>query len=242
MSTLVVGTSGGGKSTVAAASSSGCGAKGYNFCIIDPEGDYDSVESAVVLGGPEHAPTVDECVQLLGKPDQNAVINLLGVKLNDRPWFFLSLFARIRELRARTGRPHWLIVDEAHHAMPANWRPTDQTLPERLEGVAGGERLAETASRLRCCARSTRSSCSATSRARCCASSPRRIACAVPERRGQASEAGTALLWNKQRRASRRSLVLEPSRTERRRHLRKYAEGELPRGSQLLFPRARRES
>ena len=74
-------------------------------------------------------------MQLLSKPDQNAVINLLGVKLNDRPWFFLSLFARIRELRARTGRPHWLIVDEAHHAMPANWRPTDQNLPERLEGV-----------------------------------------------------------------------------------------------------------
>ncbi len=142
-SALVVGTSGGGKSTVVAGLVERLRAANYNFCIIDPEGDYDSVESAVVLGNPEHAPTVDECVQLLSKPDQNAVINLLGVKLDDRPWFFLSLFARIRELRARTGRPHWLIVDEAHHAMPANWRPTDQNLPERLEGVADGQRDAE---------------------------------------------------------------------------------------------------
>ena len=142
-SALVVGTSGGGKSTVVAGLVERLRAANYNFCIIDPEGDYDSVESAVVLGKPEHAPTVDECLQLLSKPDQNAVINLLGVKLDDRPWFFLSLFARIRELRARTGRPHWLIVDEAHHAMPANWRPTDQNLPERLEGVADGQRVAE---------------------------------------------------------------------------------------------------
>ena len=80
-----------------------------------------------MLGGPEHAPTVDECMHLLGKPDENAVINLLGLKLNDRPGFFMSLFARIRDLRAKTGRPHWLIVDEAHHVMPAHWQPTDSS-------------------------------------------------------------------------------------------------------------------
>ena len=74
-------------------------------------------------------------MQLLAKPDANAVINLLGLKLDDRPWFFMTLFARIRDLRARTGRPHWLIVDEAHHVMPADWQPTEFTLPERLDGV-----------------------------------------------------------------------------------------------------------
>jgi hypothetical protein len=209
-------------------------AANYNFCIIDPEGDYDSVESAVVLGNPEHAPTVDECLQLLSKPDQNVVINLLGVKLDDRPWFFLSLFSRIRELRARAGRPHWLIVDEAHHAMPANWRPTDQNLPERLEGVVMvsvspnlvapsvlraldtlivlGEKPREM---LREFADANRSTAPGD----------------VPE----ALESGTALLWSKSAADASTLLRVEPSRTERRRHLRKYAEGELPEDRSFYF-------
>ncbi len=234
VSTLVVGTSGGGKSTVVAGLVERLRAANYNFCIIDPEGDYDSVESAVVLGNPEHAPTVDDCLQLLGKPDQNVVINLLGVKLDDRPWFFLSLFSRIRELRARTGRPHWLIVDEAHHAMPANWRPTDQNLPERLEGVVMvsvspnlvapsvlraldtlivlGEKPREM---LREFADANRSTAPGD----------------VPE----ALESGTALLWSKSAADASTLLRVEPSRTERRRHLRKYAEGELPEDRSFYF-------
>jgi HAD superfamily hydrolase (TIGR01484 family) len=233
-SALVVGTSGGGKSTVVAGLVERLRAANYNFCIIDPEGDYDSVESAVVLGNPEHAPTVDECLQLLGKPDQNVVINLLGVKLDDRPWFFLSLFSRIRDLRARTGRPHWLIVDEAHHAMPANWRPTDQNLPERLEGVVMvsvspnlvapsvlraldtlivlGDKPREM---LREFADANRSTAPGD----------------VPE----ALESGTALLWSKSAADASTLLRVEPSRTERRRHLRKYAEGELPEDRSFYF-------
>jgi HAD superfamily hydrolase (TIGR01484 family) len=234
VSTLVVGTSGGGKSTVVAGLVERLRAANYNFCIIDPEGDYDSFESAVVLGNPEHAPSVDECVQLLSKPDQNAVINLLGVKLDDRPWFFLSLFSRIRELRARTGRPHWLIVDEAHHAMPANWRPTDQNLPERLEGVVMvsvspnlvapsvlraldtlivlGQKPREMLREFADANRST-----------------------TPGDVPEALESGTALLWSKSAADASTLLRLEPSRTERRRHLRKYAEGELPEDRSFYF-------
>jgi HAD superfamily hydrolase (TIGR01484 family) len=234
VSALVVGSSGGGKSTVVAGLVERLRDANYNFCIIDPEGDYDSVESAVVLGNPEHAPTVDECVQLLCKPDQNAVINLLGVKLNDRPLFFLSLFARIRELRARTGRPHWLIVDEAHHAMPANWRPTDQHLPERLEGVVMvsvspklvapsvlraldtlvvlGDRPREMLREFTDANRST-----------------------PPEDVPEALEAGTAVLWSKSTPETSALLRVEPGRTERRRHLRKYAEGELPEDRSFYF-------
>ena len=40
---------------------------------------------AAVLGSPERAPSVDECMQLLAKPGENAMINLLGLKLADRP-------------------------------------------------------------------------------------------------------------------------------------------------------------
>lgn len=234
VSALVVGSSGSGKSTVVAGLVERLRAARYNFCIIDPEGDYDSVESAVVLGSPEHAPTVEECVQLLGKGDQNAVINLLGVKLNDRPWFFLSLFARIRELRARTGRPHWLIVDEAHHAIPANWRPTDQNLPERLDGVL---MVSVTPSLV------APSVLRALDTLVVLGDRPREMlheftdanrsepADGVPE----ALDAGTALLWSKTKGGAPTLLRVEPSRTERRRHLRKYSEGELPEDRSFYF-------
>ncbi|HEX4971807.1 MAG TPA: HAD-IIB family hydrolase [Steroidobacteraceae bacterium] len=233
-SALVVGTSGGGKSTVVAGLVERLREAGYNFCIIDPEGDYDSVEAAVVLGNPEHAPTIDECVQLLNKPDQNAVVNLLGVKLEDRPWFFLSLFARIRELRARTGRPHWLIVDEAHHAMPANWRPTDQTLPEHLDGV-----LAVSVSPKLVAPSVLR----ALDTIVVLGDRPREMLREFTDgnRIGpvdggpEALEAGTALLWNKTAGGEPTLVRLEPSRTERRRHLRKYAEGELPEDRSFYF-------
>lgn len=234
VSALVVGSSGSGKSTVVAGLVERFGAAGYNFCVIDPEGDYDSVESAVVLGGPEHAPTVDECVQLLSKPDQNAVINLLGVKLNDRPWFFLSLFTRVRELRARTGRPHWLIVDEAHHAMPANWRPTDQSLPERLEGV-----LAVSVSPKLVAPSMLR----ALDTIVLLGDRPREMLheftdanrVAPVDRAPEALESGAALLWSKAAGGEPTLLRVEPSRTERRRHLRKYAEGELPEDRSFYF-------
>jgi hypothetical protein len=187
-----------------------------------------------VLGGPEHAPTVDECVQLLNKPDQNAVINLLGVKLNDRSWFFLSLFTRIRELRARTGRPHWLIVDEAHHAMPANWRPTDQNLPERLEGV-----LAVSVSPKLVAPSMLR----ALDTIVVLGDRPREMLreftdanrVAPAEGAPEALEAGTGLLWSKAAGGEPRLLRIEPSRTERRRHLRKYAEGELAEERSFYF-------
>jgi hydroxymethylpyrimidine pyrophosphatase-like HAD family hydrolase len=234
VSALVVGSSGSGKSTVVAGLVERLRGARYNFCIIDPEGDYDSVESAVVLGSPEHAPTIDECVQLLKKPDQNAVINLLGVKLSERPWFFLSLFSRVRELRARTGRPHWLIVDEAHHAIPANWRPTDQNLPERLEGVL---MVSVTPSLI------APSVLRALDTLVVLGDKPREMlheftdanrsepADDVPE----ALEAGTALRWSKSQGGAPTVLRVEPSRTERRRHLRKYAEGELPEERSFYF-------
>jgi HAD superfamily hydrolase (TIGR01484 family) len=234
VSALVVGTSGGGKSTAVAGLVERLRAAKYSFCIIDPEGDYDSVESAVVLGHPEHAPTIDECLQLLNRPDQNVVINLLGVKLEDRPWFFLSLFSRIRELRARTGRPHWLIVDEAHHAIPASWRPTDQNLPERLEGVVMVSvtpnliapsvlRALDTLIVLGDKPREMLREFTNANRATATADVP------------QALEAGTALLWSKTAESPPTLVRVEPSRTERRRHLRKYAEGELPEDRSFYF-------
>src|SRR5205085_11870414 len=62
---------------------------------------------------------------------RSIAVNLLGVPLADRPAFFAHLLPRLREVEARTGRPHWLVVDEAHHLLPAGKEAAAPPLPDR---------------------------------------------------------------------------------------------------------------
>src|SRR5262249_39046530 len=124
-----------GKSTLATGFLERLAEKKYTFCVIDPEGDYDTFASAATIGAPDRPPTVDEVVKLLSKPDTSCIVNLVGLPIADRPAFFASLAPRIQELRARSGRPHWMLIDEAHHLLPAEWEPGPLSLPEKLSGV-----------------------------------------------------------------------------------------------------------
>ncbi|MCC5638822.1 HAD-IIB family hydrolase [Nostoc sp. CHAB 5844] len=134
-SVLLAGTSGGGKSTLATGILERLAQQGYQFCIIDPEGDYESFEGAVVLGDGNQKPNITEVMDLLSQPQQNVIINLLAVKLEERPAFLSGLLPLLLELRSRTGRPHWIVVDEAHHMLPASWNPASLTLPQTLNGI-----------------------------------------------------------------------------------------------------------
>ena len=62
-------------------------------------------------------------------------ISLVAVPVNDRPAFFATLLPRLQEMRTRTGRPHWIVIDEAQHLFPASWQPAPLTLPRELGGV-----------------------------------------------------------------------------------------------------------
>jgi HAD superfamily hydrolase (TIGR01484 family) len=134
-SVLLAGASGSGKSTWATGFLERTAARGYQFCIVDPEGDYEGFEGATVLGDGQRPPGVAEILELLEQPDQYAVANLLGVKLEDRPGFFEALLSRLQELRRRTGRPHWIVVDEAHHMLPPLWGPAALALPPEPTGL-----------------------------------------------------------------------------------------------------------
>jgi hypothetical protein len=86
--------------------------------VIDPEGDYAELENTVSLGDAKHEPRLEEAVELLRHVKENLVINLLGVELDERPRYFARLFSQLCQLRAETARPHWMLIDEAHHMMP----------------------------------------------------------------------------------------------------------------------------
>ena len=106
--------------------------KGYQVCIIDPEGDYGTLSSVACLGNPQRAPSVNEVLSILEDPAINLAVNLLGLPPDDRPFFFAQLIPSLQAMRARTGRPHWLVLDEAHHMLPQTWGHAESTLPRKL--------------------------------------------------------------------------------------------------------------
>lgn len=130
---LLAGSSGGGKSTLTVGLLERLHAAGFQFCVIDPEGDYEELDIAVALGTQDQAPTPERVSDLLRKAATNAVVNLLGVKPEDRPGLFRDLLAEITKLRARTGRPHVIVVDEAHHMLPDCADPSSE-IPEDATG------------------------------------------------------------------------------------------------------------
>ncbi|OIP77161.1 MAG: phosphoglycolate phosphatase [Oscillatoriales cyanobacterium CG2_30_44_21] len=131
---LLAGISGGGKSTLATGLIERFIDKGYQVCIIDPEGDYQSFDKIVILGNAQQIPTSAEVLTVLSKPEQNLIVNLMGVEIDDRPLFLAQLLPSLLEMRVRTGRPHWIVIDEVHHMFPSSWDAA-VTLPQSVNGI-----------------------------------------------------------------------------------------------------------
>lgn len=134
-SVLIAGSSGSGKSVLAAGLLERLMAAHYQCVIVDPEGDYSALTGATVLGSAERAPLMEEVRGLLSA-GRNGVINLLGIPLADRPTFFQDLLPEIADLRRRRGRPHVVLVDEAHHLMPEAWSPPADRVADQMNALA----------------------------------------------------------------------------------------------------------
>jgi HAD superfamily hydrolase (TIGR01484 family) len=130
---LIAGPSGSGKSTTVTAIVERLVTSKYQVCLFDPEGDYDEFEQLATLGGPERIPSSSEVFEALSNPSKSLSINLLGVPLADRPSFFQSLLAHVQELRFKTGHPHWIVIDEAHHLLPAERGAGGAAIPKDLK-------------------------------------------------------------------------------------------------------------
>jgi HAD superfamily hydrolase (TIGR01484 family) len=229
---LIAGSSGSGKSVIAAGLLDRFREAYYQFVVVDPEGDYSALPGAAVLGSSERAPLIEEVRSLLSA-GRNVVINLLGIPLADRPNFFHELLPEITELRRRRGRPHIVLVDEAHHLMPVSWWPPAESKVDQVTGLAmvtvhpasvSGPILSSVNLFL-AMGRDVKKTIGDFYRVR--GKSPPAVKTEVAD--------GEALAhWID---ADLPPLVVKPvpSRTEQRRHRRKYAEGRLPEDRNFVF-------
>lgn len=129
---LLSGVSGGGKSTLTVSITESLISKGYQFCLIDPEGDYLKLPGAVIIGNETSVPSPEEVAELLKNPDQNLVICILSIPLEDRPAFFSKLLAVFIQVRNDYGHPHWILMDEAHHLIVPGISVLDNNFPATL--------------------------------------------------------------------------------------------------------------
>jgi HAD superfamily hydrolase (TIGR01484 family) len=135
-SLVIAGPSSSGKSTIMVGLLERLTEADFQVCLIDPEGHYSQLENIVTLGSSDRPPDITEMFQILNNPKSSLIVNLLGLPLADRPVFFASLFAKLQELRAKTGRPHWIILDEAHHLLPKErGGQASGVIPQQLTGV-----------------------------------------------------------------------------------------------------------
>lgn len=224
-SLLVAGPSGSGKSTAITGLVERMAQAAYQFCLFDPEGDYEGFEPAVNLGNANYVPGANDVLTLVDRM-YSLVVNLLGVSLDSRPEYVSEVIRKLEHVRAAEGRPHWFIIDEAHHIFPSDPPSASARLSEPPKTsllitvhpkhvskealtsidilIAVGKDPHETIKEF-------------------CQSA------GIDEPRigPMALERWEVLIWNRHEKAEPFVVVIEPGKLEHKRHIRKYAEGNL---------------
>jgi hydroxymethylpyrimidine pyrophosphatase-like HAD family hydrolase/energy-coupling factor transporter ATP-binding protein EcfA2 len=233
---LIAGSSGSGKSTLANGFLERLAHQQYQYCVIDPEGDYESFENAIVFGNAQRGPAVSEVLTALENPSAQIVITLVGVPLKDRPAFFLHLLPRLQEWRAKTGRPHRIFVDEAHHLLPPEWQPAPVVWAEKLDGMVfitvHPDQVSTQVLRTIDMAVALGDAPERTLQ-----SYADRVGLAFPNEsfRPSGLSPGKALVWKPASGVGPETMQIASTEGEQRRHRRKYAEGELPPDRSFYF-------
>ncbi len=90
----------------------------YSVCVLDPEGDYRSLEAlpgVLILGGENPPPKPHELVAALRYPDVSVVVDLSLLPHAEKFEYMRAALPSLASLRRQTGVPHRIVVDEAHY-------------------------------------------------------------------------------------------------------------------------------
>lgn len=100
---LIAGSSGIGKSTLATALTEKMVTHGFQFCVFDPEGDYEKLENAIDVGEIKSPPSLDQVIELLQDPTLNVVVEYLRGRAQRASFFFYSASAKISQFESGQG-------------------------------------------------------------------------------------------------------------------------------------------
>lgn len=117
---LAIGTSGSGKSTFAVSFIEQLLGRDYQLCVLDPEGDYELLEQVVTFGSVSQAPSRMNILHALSSAQTSVVVNMVALRPERRPAFVMELMTEFDQLRRLSGRPHWVLMDEAHQLLPGH--------------------------------------------------------------------------------------------------------------------------
>jgi len=230
---LVAGTPRAGKSSLMLAVFEAIRAFDYQVCLVDPEGDFERLPNMVNLGDPATPPTIEEVVKVLENPSRSVCVSLLAVPGEERPRYFAALARALGQLHATTGRPHWLLLDEAHHLLPASGSVVDATWGWQPGGLVlitvAPPRLAPVVRGMVTHVLALGKDPTLTVEAAAALLGERAPTLAVrdlPKAQG--------LFWRSGKKRARIVRLVQPT-IKRRRHRRKYMEGEIPEQRSFYF-------
>ena len=92
----------------------------YAVCVIDPEGDYRGLArlAGVILTEARDEAAVDAaCHHFERDPAACVVVDLSALHHHDKLRMIERSLRAAHEMRRRTGRPHWVVLDEAHYSL-----------------------------------------------------------------------------------------------------------------------------
>ena len=239
---LIIGPSGSGKSTLTGVLAERIIESGRSMLLLDPEGDYrtlSEMEGVVVFGGKgeQALPAPEEIHQLLRHSRTSLVLDLSAMARVEKVAYATKALAVAAAVRSSTGLPHWLIIDEAHHVLPAEGSPAADLVRPGAEGLAlitlDAAELAPSVRPMPNVVASTElAAFHAGLRTVLAARASRNGALPLD---GPALERGeAALAWLEPEPHAVRFRVTR-RRVHHRRHIRKYTEGELPPERSFFF-------
>lgn len=115
---LIMGETNSGKSWLAGLLCERLILHGYSLCVIDPEGDYktlDALPGVRVLGGEDGPPTPRALLHALRYPDRSVVIDLSCIEHQAKFEYIRSILPALNVMRRHMGTPHRIVVDEGHY-------------------------------------------------------------------------------------------------------------------------------
>ena len=105
---LILGETNSGKSWLAGLLCERLILHGYSLCVIDPEGDYrtlDALPGVRVLGGEEPPPSPRALLHALRYPDRSVVIDLSCLEHHAKLQYIRAVLPALNVMRRRTGTP-----------------------------------------------------------------------------------------------------------------------------------------